>query len=186
MALQLKQYKRSLSKSSETNLFLTPWGGVVYRNCDELGDLLSFKSVAAYTGEDKPLWLHLPLVLFRDNVSQYNSLVFYWCNYIIYLQGELFPIYSCNGCAMMESVPGMHLEQSKEAIHNFQCVLSKAAFIRWYWWSSWAVGVGLWQQTERYIQLIYQFIIHDAFNKAEGYQTSWLIKDLLYQRWFII
>ena len=136
MALQLKQYKRNLSKSSETNLFLTPWGGVVYRNCDELGDLLSFKSVAAYKGEDKPLWLHLPLVLFRDNVSQYNSLVFNWCNYIFYLQGELFPIYSCNGCAVMESVPGMHLEQSKEAIHNFQCVLSKAAFIRWYWWSS--------------------------------------------------
>ena len=28
---------------------------------------------------------------------------------------------------MMESVPGMHLEQSKEAMHNFQCVHSKAA-----------------------------------------------------------
>ena len=59
MVLQLKQYKRNLSKSNETNLLLTPWGGVVCRDCDELGDLLSFKSVAAYKGEDKPLWLHL-------------------------------------------------------------------------------------------------------------------------------
>ena len=76
MALQLKQYKRNLSKSSETDIFHTPWGGVVCRNCDDLGDFLSFKSVAAYKGEEKPLWLHLPLFLFRDNVSQYNGLVF--------------------------------------------------------------------------------------------------------------
>ena len=74
---------------------------------------------------------------------------------------------------------------SNTFVHSY-FASNPTTIIRCYWVSSWAVGVGLWQQTERYIQLIYQFIIHDAFNKAESYQTSWLIKDLLYHGWFII
>ena len=68
MTLQLKQFRKNLSKSKEENIFLLPWGGIVLRNCDVLGDLLQFKSVAHYREENTPLWLILSLVLFRENV----------------------------------------------------------------------------------------------------------------------
>ena len=68
MDLQVKQYRKNLSKSNEENPFLSPWGGVICRNCDDLGDLLSFKNIAQYKESDKPLWLVLSLVLFRENV----------------------------------------------------------------------------------------------------------------------
>ena len=42
------------------------------------------------------------------------------------MQGEVFPIYSCNSCTVMESVQGMHLDQTKEDLWNLQCVHSKA------------------------------------------------------------
>ena len=70
MTLQFKQYTKNIAKPSEENAFLLPWGGVVLRNCDDLGDLLTFHSVAQYREEGKPLWLMLSLVLFRENVSQ--------------------------------------------------------------------------------------------------------------------
>ena len=50
-------------------MFLLPWGGLVLRNCDELGDLLHFQSVAHYRESSRPLWLILSLVIFRENVS---------------------------------------------------------------------------------------------------------------------
>ena len=68
MALQLKHYRKQLSKLNEENIFLLPWGGVVCRNCDDLGDLLTFKNIPQYKENDKSLWLLLSLVLFRENV----------------------------------------------------------------------------------------------------------------------
>ena len=62
MDLQVKQYRKNLSKTNEENHFLSPWGGVVCWNCDDFGDLLSFKNI------DRPLWFLLSLVLFRENV----------------------------------------------------------------------------------------------------------------------
>ena len=46
MDLQVKQYRKNLSKTNKENRFLSPWGGVVCRNFDDLGDLLSFKNIA--------------------------------------------------------------------------------------------------------------------------------------------
>ena len=69
MTWQLKVYRRNLSKQSEENIFLLPWGGVVCRNCDDSGELISYKSVADYKEGDQPLWLVLSLVFFRENVS---------------------------------------------------------------------------------------------------------------------
>jgi hypothetical protein len=68
MALQLKHYRKQLSKSNEENIFLLPWGGVVVKNCDDLGDLVIFKNIPQYKESDKSLWLLLSLVLFRENV----------------------------------------------------------------------------------------------------------------------
>ena len=68
MTLQLKYYRKNLSKLGEENLFILPWGGVVVRNCNNLGDLLSYKSVASYKESNTPMWLVLSLVLFKENV----------------------------------------------------------------------------------------------------------------------
>ena len=48
MTLQFKNYTTNLSKGNEENKFLLPWGGVLLRNCDSLGELLTFKSAAQY------------------------------------------------------------------------------------------------------------------------------------------
>jgi hypothetical protein len=69
MTLQFQTYSRNLAKTNEENMFLLPWGGLVLRNCDELGDLLHFQSVAHYRESSRPLWLILSLVIFRENVS---------------------------------------------------------------------------------------------------------------------
>ena len=69
MDLQVKQNRKNLPKTNEENNFLSPWGGVVCRNCDNLGGLLSFKNIAHYKERDRPLWLFLSLVLFRENVG---------------------------------------------------------------------------------------------------------------------
>ena len=69
MTLQFQTYTRNLAKTKEENMFLLPWGGLVLRNCDGLGDLLQFQSVAHYRDSNQPLWLILSLVIFRENVS---------------------------------------------------------------------------------------------------------------------
>ena len=69
MTLQFQTYSRNLAKTDEKNMFLLPWGGLVLRNCDELGDLLNFQSVAHYRESSQPLWLMLSLVIFRENVG---------------------------------------------------------------------------------------------------------------------
>ena len=127
MTLQLKEYRRNLSKKSEENIFLLPWGGVVCRNCDDLGDLISYKSVADYKEGDKPLWLVLSLVLFRENVSLLLDKFSIQLLSLFLYQGNIFSIFSCNSCSSMESVPGMRLEQGKDEILGLQCVHSKAA-----------------------------------------------------------
>ena len=67
-----------------------------------------------------------------------KSVWIYFVNYIVesivYLQGDYFPIYSCNGCTVMEPVQGMHLEQSRDDMSSLQCIHSKAvglSFPRW-------------------------------------------------------
>ena len=113
MTLQFKNYTKNLSKPNEESKFLLPWGGILLRNCDDLGDLLSFKSVAQYRDQEKPLWLVLSLVLFRDNVWHFQLI---FCVKHFFLQGELFQIYSCNCCSVMEIVSGMRLDQRKEEL----------------------------------------------------------------------
>ena len=91
MTLQFKQYTKNLSKPNEENHFLLPWGGVVLRNCDDLGDLLTFKSVAHYREEGKPLWLVLALVLFRENVRKSFQIIKLHINFIFVVAGGIFP-----------------------------------------------------------------------------------------------
>ena len=69
MSWELKEYRRRLSRHDEKNIFLLPWGGVVCRNSDDAGELVSYKSVTDYRSGDSPMWVVLVLVLFRENVG---------------------------------------------------------------------------------------------------------------------
>ena len=69
MLPNLKNYLRQLATTSETNQFLMPWGGICLRNCDDDGDFLKFKSICDYKPLGQRMWLHLHILLFRDNVS---------------------------------------------------------------------------------------------------------------------
>ena len=44
-----------------------------------------------------------------------------------FLQGNIFPIYSCNTCSVMENVQGMRLDQTRAELKRLQCVHSEAA-----------------------------------------------------------
>jgi hypothetical protein len=135
MTWHLKEYRKNLSKPNEKNIFLLPWGGVVCRNCDDTGELVSYKSVSSYRDGDKPLWLVLSFVLFRENVSYLGYLgsattnlfcIFPLFQILFLFQGNVFSIYSCSACSSMESVPGMGFQQEKEQIQTLQCIHSKA------------------------------------------------------------
>ena len=104
----MRQYKKNLSKPNEENTFLLPWASIILRNCNELGDLVSFKNYSDFKKSDSSLWVLLYLYLFREN-------------------GQLFSVYGCDICSMMEAVPGMKIDQSKEMMVNMQCVHSRAA-----------------------------------------------------------
>ena len=108
MDLQLRQYRKNLSKPHEENRFLLPWASIVLRNCDDLGDLVSFKNYSDFKKSDRSLWVLLYLYLFREN-------------------GQLFSVYGCDICSMMKAVPGMKLDQSKEVMVSMQCVHSRVA-----------------------------------------------------------
>ena len=71
MSSKYLYYLRQLSKSHEKNHFLLPWGGLSLRNCDENGDILTFKNIKEYKPVENKFWLHLPLLLFRANASTY-------------------------------------------------------------------------------------------------------------------
>ena len=87
MLPNLTNYLRQLSKTEEENHFFLPWGGLCLRNCDDNGDLLKFKSVKDYKRVGKRLWLHLPLLLFRENVS--TIILLAKCNNLILLFGRM-------------------------------------------------------------------------------------------------
>ena len=67
----------------------------MYRNCDDLGDFLKFKSVAHYKEDGRPLWLLLTLVLFRENVNYFLKLK--ENNYFGFRVS-----FSCNSCSEMD------------------------------------------------------------------------------------
>ena len=70
MSLKIRQYMKNLAKTKEDSIFLTPWASIVGRNCDDEGELLKFKSIAQYRNYNRPLWIHLQLILFSENVEK--------------------------------------------------------------------------------------------------------------------
>ena len=123
MSNSLKHYLRQLSKTQEENKHILPWGSIVLRNCDQNGDLLTFKSIGEYKKTGKDMWLQIQLLLFREN-------------------DEIFPIFQCPECPEMKPLSGLALDQIQADILPLRCIHSQAAtYLADPWDYHWAVEV---------------------------------------------
>ena len=92
-------------------------------NCDENGDLLIFKSIGYYRKSGKRMWLHLQLLLFRENE-------------------EIFPIFQCPECPEMKPISGFALDQREADLFPLRCIHSQAAaYFVTSWDEHWTVEV---------------------------------------------
>ena len=90
---------------------------------DENGDLLIFKSIGDYRKSGKRMWLHLQLLLFRENE-------------------EIFPIFQCPECPEMKPISGFALDQREADLFPLRCIHSQAAaYFVASWDEHWTVEV---------------------------------------------
>jgi hypothetical protein len=103
-------YFQQLSGDKNKQLFHSPWGGCVLKNCDSSGNLLEFISISDYEkymkSKKKELWIHLKLKIFKVKGSD----------------GSLFGVFMCSEC--MSSMTGLEVNQAPEDIQAKQCLHS--------------------------------------------------------------
>ena len=99
-------YLQQISASLEQNIFKTPWGSVIVKNCDEDGKLLEFKSKTEYSSSLKSLWLNMPLKVFRAD-------------------GDLFPVFCCPECLAMRDFMSLHIDCSPQQFLPMLCIHSR-------------------------------------------------------------
>ena len=120
-------YLRQVSENSDMNLFMSPWGGVLLKNCDAEGNLLEFNSISEYEkvlreGKISNMWLYLPLKVFS------------------YSNMQLFGIFVCPECPVMSSIEGLEPSQDQETIKSHLCMHScVASMLVKDWRSEWEV-----------------------------------------------
>ena len=105
--LNTRNYLRNLSQC-EKAFFITPWAGVIIKNCDISGNMIHYCTTQSYIQSKIPLWLFLSLKLFRDDLGIYGAFV-------------------CSTCPSMSSVAMLTLDQRREDIENILCLHSVAA-----------------------------------------------------------
>ena len=115
-------YLRQISLDIKNQIYKDPWGGVVIKNEID-GELIKFKSKVHYKNVGKKLFLHLRLKIFRD-------------------QGQMFPVFCCNQCEIMEGVYNLRLNSRKDDIEQLLCVHARiAAFLVPNWQEIWNIEV---------------------------------------------
>ena len=103
------------------NVFKSPWGGVILKNCGANGEIYSFKTIKEYKETQHQLWLYLDLKIFcyRDHA---------------------YPIFCCPQCDSMVAVKNFGLHADPSDISKLQCIHSKAAgFIVKNWHEIWEI-----------------------------------------------
>ena len=106
--LNTRNFLRNLS-TCDNSFFLTPWAGVILRNCDASGELIEHSTTQSYIQSKVSFWLFLSLKLFKAN------------------QGSIFGAFICPACESMSSVSTMTMDQSREDIESLLCLHSVAA-----------------------------------------------------------
>lgn len=104
--LETRNFLRNIAKY-EQSFFLTPWAGVIVRNCDASGDFIMHSTTQSYIHTKIPFWLYLSLKMFRDNQGTYGAFI-------------------CPTCQSMSAVPMMTLDQRREDIEPLLCLHSRA------------------------------------------------------------
>lgn len=106
------------------NVFKSPWGQIVMKNCNTDGKLLEFSTIKSYKESRKQLWLMLQLKVFR-----YRDFA--------------FPIFCCSECKEMKMIENLGLYADPCEISSFQCIHSKAAgFLVKNWEDIWTIDIG--------------------------------------------
>ena len=90
------------------NVFKTPWGSVILKNCNSEGELFRFKTITEFKDSRKQLWLLLSLKVFR-----YRDFA--------------FPVFCCSECEEMKRVENFGLYADPCDISKLQFLHSKAA-----------------------------------------------------------
>ena len=116
-------YLRQISADINNNFFKSPWGGIVMKNNDDCGELLTFKSKDSYKSQRKKLWLYLHLKIFRH-------------------EGGLHAVYCCNECESMKGVDKLQLDVDPETVKDLLCLHSRtASFLLPRWHDIWDIEI---------------------------------------------
>ena len=114
-------YLQQISADLNNIFFKSPWGGIVIKNTNEGGELLTFKSKDNYKSQGKKLWLYLSLKVFRH-------------------EGGLHAVYCCNECDSMKGVDKLQLDLDPDAVKQLLCVHSRtASFLLPRWHTIWDI-----------------------------------------------
>ena len=104
-------YYQHISANRDTQLFTSPWGGCVIKNCNDGGELLEFSSINEYekSKKESKLWLYMPLKVFKFNELQ------------------LFGVYVCPECESMLTTKELESSQEPDDIKQILCLHSRVA-----------------------------------------------------------
>ena len=119
--LNTRNFLRNLAKYENT-YFVTPWAGVIVRNCDSSGNLIQHNTTQSYIRSKTPFWIYLNVKIFRDEEGVYGAFV-------------------CPTCQSMASLPMMTMDQRRRDIENLLCLHSVVAAHRTDWREIWGLPV---------------------------------------------
>ena len=117
--LNTRNFLRNLAKEQNT-YFITPWAGVIVRNCDASGGFITHKTAQLFIQSKTPVWIFLKVKLFRDEDGIYGAFI-------------------CPTCESMSSVLMMTMDQRRGDIESLLCLHSKAAAYRTDWREIWGL-----------------------------------------------
>ena len=117
--LNTRNFLRNLAKEQNT-YFITPWAGVIVRNCDASGGFITQKTAQLFIQSKTPVWIFLKVKLFRDEDGIYGAFI-------------------CPTCESMSSVLMMTMDQRRGDIESLLCLHSKAAAYRTDWREIWGL-----------------------------------------------
>ena len=109
--MNLSNYKQELFKPNSKGYFLLPWGSIVVRNLNKKGELIEYDSFKKLKEKSNPMWIELPLFIFRNTDDHY----------------AFFPLFRCSSCKKMSSVDKFPLDQRGSQLQNVKCLHSQIA-----------------------------------------------------------
>ena len=106
MDYRLNNYVRNLHLDGD-NKFLLDFPLAVIRNCDDEGEMITFRTSKEFEKQNNPYWLLMKPLLFEENY-------------------EKFIVYQCSSCEAMKGVDTLAVSQKEDDIRTNQCIHSQA------------------------------------------------------------